>query len=278
MANVSDVTIAGEEAQVRGREEQRPTKGGSKRAQSKDMVARLDARVGSVEAFMASVDTRPNEMEQCFEGLEAEDNALREVVDMSAAKLEDAFKQELLAIHDRMFRDIRAYIDRELATIKEDVALCKRAAASGVTTTRDASKVDVPKPKTYNGSRSAKDVDNFLWGIEQYIEVMGITDEQTKVRTATHYLTDVAMLWWRRRYSDIGKGTCTIDTFDDFKRELKRQFYPENAEDEARGRLRRLKQSGSVRDYVKEFTSLVLEIPDMSDKDSLFFFMDGLQG
>ncbi|KAJ4717218.1 Retrotransposon protein, putative, Ty3-gypsy subclass [Melia azedarach] len=275
MANVSD---AGEEAQVRGREEQRPTKGGSKRAQSKDMVAGLDARVGSVEAFMASVDTRLDEMEQRFEGLEAEDNALCEVVDMSAAKLEDAFKQELLAIHDRMFRDIRAYIDRELATIKEDVALCKRAAASGVTTTRDAPRVDVPKPKTYNGSRSAKDVDNFLWGIEQYVEVMGITDEKTKVCTATHYLTDVAMLWWRRRYGDIGKGTCTIDTFDDFKRELKRQFYPENAEDEARGRLRRLKQSGSVRDYVKEFTSLVLEIPDMSDKDSLFFFMDGLQG
>ena len=118
MANVSDVTIAGEEVQVRGRDEQRPTKGGSKRAQSKDMVAGLDARVASVEAFVASVDSRLDEMEQRFDGLEAEDNALREVVEVSTAKLEDAFKQELLAVHDRMFRDIRAYIDRELATIK----------------------------------------------------------------------------------------------------------------------------------------------------------------
>ncbi|KAL4347716.1 hypothetical protein GQ457_17G007680 [Hibiscus cannabinus] len=85
------------------------------------------------------------------------------------------------------------------------------------------------------------------------------------------------MLWWRRRRHDIEKGTCTISTFDDFKRELKRQFYPENAEDEARARLRRLKQSGNIRDYIKEFTNLVLEIPDLSDKDSLFNFMDGLQ-
>ena len=32
-----------------------------------------------------------------------------------------------------------------------------------------------------------------------------------------------------------------------------------------------------IRDYVKDFTSLVLEIPDMSDEDALFYFMDGLQ-
>ena len=73
------------------------------------------------------------------------------------------------------------------------------------------------------------------------------------------------------------RGVCTIDTFDDFKRELKSQFFPVNAEEEAKGRLRRLKQMGSIRDYVKEFTTLLLEVPDTSDKDALFLFMDGLQ-
>ena len=106
---------------------------------------------------------------------------------------------------------------------------------------------------------------------------MGIDDEATKIQTATLYLTDTVMLWWRRRRTDIERGTCTISSFNEFKRELKRQFYPENVEDEARARLRRLKQSGSVRDYVKEFTTLVLEIPDLSNKDSLFYFIDGLQ-
>lgn len=33
----------------------------------------------------------------------------------------------------------------------------------------------------------------------------------------------------------------------------------------------------NIRDYIKEFIDLILEISDMFDKDSLFFFMDGLQ-
>ena len=33
---------------------------------------------------------------------------------------------------------------------------------------------------------------------------------------------------------------------------------------------------GSIRDYVKEFTTLTLEIPDLSDDDALFYFLDGL--
>ena len=46
-----------------------------------------------------------------------------------------------------------------------------------------------------------------------------------------------------------------------------------NAEEEARGRLRQLKQSSSV----KEFTTLLLEVPHTSDRYALFLFMDGLQ-
>jgi len=74
------------------------------------------------------------------------------------------------------------------------------------------------------------------------------------------------------------KGTYSINNWEEFKADLKRQFYPKNAEDEARGKLRRLTQKGSIRDYVKEFSELLLEIPDMGEKDSLFLFMDGLAG
>lgn len=43
-------------------------------------------------------------------------------------------------------------------------------------------------------------------------------------------------------------------------------------EKEARARLCRLKQKGSVRNYINEFTTLMLEISNMFDKDSLFYF------
>ncbi|KAL4318521.1 hypothetical protein GQ457_18G008050 [Hibiscus cannabinus] len=147
----------------------------------------------------------------------------------------------------------------------------------GPSTTVETRRVEVPRPRTFGGSRNAQEVDNFLYGLDQYLGAVGIVEDASKIQTASLYLTDTAMLWWRRRRNDIEKGTCTISTFDDFKKELKRQFYPENAEDEARAHLRRLKQSGSIRDYIKDFTNLVLEIPDLSDKDSLFYFMDGLQ-
>lgn len=38
-----------------------------------------------------------------------------------------------------------------------------------------------------------------------------------------------------------------------------------------------LKQVGSIREYIKDVTNLVLEIPGLSDKNSLFNFMNGLQ-
>nr|GEW25572.1 putative retrotransposon Gag domain, aspartic peptidase domain protein [Tanacetum cinerariifolium] len=59
--------------------------------------------------------------------------------------------------------------------------------------------------------------------------------------------------------------------------DFKKQFYPKNAKNDAKSRLRKIKQSGTIREYVKEFTILVLEISELFDQDSLFYFLDGLQ-
>ena len=49
------------------------------------------------------------------------------------------------------------------------------------------------------------------------------------------------------------KSICTIETWEDFKREIKRQFYPEDVAYLARKNMRHLKHTGSIRLYVKEF-------------------------
>nr|CAN80593.1 hypothetical protein VITISV_040475 [Vitis vinifera] len=143
--------------------------------------------------------------------------------------------------------------------------------------THEAPRVEVPKPHTFSGKRDAKELDNFLWHMERYFEAIALTDEAAKVRTVTLYLTDNATLWWRRRFADIERGTCTIDTWDAFKREIKRQFYPEDVAYLARKSLKRLKHTGSIREYVKEFSTLMLEIPNMAEEELLFNFMDNLQ-
>ena len=81
-----------------------------------------------------------------------------------------------------------------------------------------------------------------------------------------------------RRFIEIVKGTCTIDTWADFKREIKKQFYPEDVEYLAWKKIKYLKHTGLIHDYVKEFSSLMIEAPSMNEKALLFEFMDNLQG
>ncbi|GJY04097.1 ATP-binding cassette subfamily C member 8 [Tanacetum coccineum] len=105
-----------------------------------------------------------------------------------------------------------------------------------------------------------------------------LVDDASKIKIETRYLKNTMVLWWRRRYGDIERGTATIDTWAEFVADFKKQFYPENDRNEAKSRLGKLKQFEMIREYVEEFTTLVLEILELSDQDSLFYFLNGLQG
>ena len=161
--------------------------------------------------------------------------------------------------------------------LRQEVAIYKTALSARVMATQEAPRVEVPKPHTFSGQRDAKELDNYLWHMERYFEAIGFKDEATKVPTATLYLIDNATLWWRRKFLEVEKKTCIIDTWADFKREIKKQFYPENVEYMARKKIKHLKHTGSIRDYVKEFSSLMLEAPGMDEKVLVFNFMDNLQ-
>ncbi|RVW12932.1 hypothetical protein CK203_096852 [Vitis vinifera] len=148
---------------------------------------------------------------------------------------------------------LAARMDARDQEIRQELAIYKTTVSARVMATHEAPRVEVPKPHTFNGKRDAKELDNFLWHMERYFEAIALMDEATK------------------------RGTCTIDTWDAFKREIKRQFYPEDVAYLARKSLKRLKHTGSIREYVKEFSTLMLEIPNMAEEDLLFNFMDNLQ-
>ncbi|KAJ0512090.1 putative transcription factor interactor and regulator CCHC(Zn) family [Helianthus annuus] len=191
-------------------------------------------------------------------------------------ELTTLFKEEMSKLRNEVENSIRdchrSFLDLE-AKVKENKQVVVHSANTDLLTPR----VEIPKPSPFLGKREARAVDDFVWEMEQYLGGVQIKDDATKIKTASMYLKDTAALWWRRRYTDITKGTCTINTWAEFVQELKKQFYPVNAEHEARSKLRKLKHTGTLKDYVKEFTTLVLEIPDLSEKDSLFYFLDGLQ-
>ncbi|MBA0566932.1 hypothetical protein Golob_011704, partial [Gossypium lobatum] len=75
------------------------------------------------------------------------------------------------------------------------------------------------------------------------------------------------------RSTDEKRGGNVIGTLEDFQRELKKQFYPQYAEKEARAKLHSLTQQGTVQEHVRTFTMAeaesFAELGSMKDKFEL---------
>ncbi|KAK4409595.1 hypothetical protein Sango_0032500 [Sesamum angolense] len=113
----------------------------------------------------------------------------------------------------------------------------------------------IPEPKAYDGACDAKEVENFLFDMEQYLLAANVEDEVRKVSTATMYLTGDAKLWWRTKYAEIQANQVRLDTWALLREAIREQFFQENVEYNARQALRKLEHTGSVRDYVKAFSA-----------------------
>ncbi|KAE8674458.1 hypothetical protein F3Y22_tig00111754pilonHSYRG00072 [Hibiscus syriacus] len=148
---------------------------------------------------------------------------------------------------ESMYLATRAEIIREVKELKSELLVYKAAVLNGVTGEAQAPRprIDVPKPKEYKGSRNAQDVENFIWGMEQFFSGTGIGDDTTKVF---------------REYNPIG-------TWEEFVIELKEHFYPKNAVLEARAKLKQLRYDRSILEYVKNFTEIKIQIPDLGESE-----------
>ncbi|KAK3009255.1 hypothetical protein RJ639_014121 [Escallonia herrerae] len=199
-----------------------------------------------LEETMGDVKDRLGYVEQNLQTLE--DHVLEELESLKKVVMgQDELRTQFM----ELFANLQEQLDVVKVGVEEtrqEMAMCKRAIAGGAVITHSP-RVDTPKPKEFGSKRDAKELDNFIWYMERYFEGASITDKKAKVRTATLYLTDTATLWWRKKHNDIEKGLCTIDTWDVFKKEIKRQFYPENVTYEARKKLRELKHKCSIHDY-----------------------------
>ena len=82
---------------------------------------------------------------------------------------------------------------KELEEVKGKFAVYKAAATRGAVAIQLA-RVDLPWPREFKGEWSAKEVDNFLWSMEQYFGALGVYNNAFKVRTTSMYLVDIAIL------------------------------------------------------------------------------------
>ncbi|KAL0373619.1 UNVERIFIED_CONTAM: hypothetical protein Sradi_3277600 [Sesamum radiatum] len=95
-----------------------------------------------------------------------------------------------------------------------------------------------------------------------------------KVSITSMYLIGEAKLWRRYRLlDDASTNREKIETWEVLNKKLKDQFLFCNTSWVARESLRKLRHTGTVREFVKEFSSLMLDVRDMSEEDKLFKFM-----
>ena len=102
-------------------------------------------------------------------------------------------------------------------------------------------RVEASKPPAFKGVRDAQDVDNFLWHLENYFKCMRVRSDVNNINTTVLYLSESAMLWWKRKESDISKWTCALNTWEQFRVEFKKAFFPSNVVYEAKRKMRELR-------------------------------------
>ncbi|XP_006442944.2 uncharacterized protein LOC18048069 [Citrus clementina] len=92
--------------------------------------------------------------------------------------------------YDEFTMDELLTVCAEVEEVRSDWAWHKHtlSASPASTSTSDARCIDVSKPDTYDGTCNATIVDNFLFGLDQYFDAMGIRDEASKVGTTPIYL------------------------------------------------------------------------------------------
>lgn len=188
---------------------------------------------------------------------------------------------EMFHILKGMMEDMKGMVDarleiveRKVESVVQDLDIMKMAIREQAQDRSSSTKVRVPEPSHFGGVRNAKELENFLWDMESYFQAAKIPENE-KVSITSMYLTGDAKLWWRTRSTDEARRP--IESWEVLKKEMKEQFLPTNTSWLARDALKRLRHTGSVHEYVNEFSSLMLDIRGMSEEDKLYNFMSGLQ-
>ncbi len=117
------------------------------------------------------------------------------------------------------------------------------------------------RPENVNG----RNVRSRLTSIQKLIETAKTAPtEEQKTKFAVSYLIGDGLQWWE--LININKHN-SIYSFEDFKRELLKNFEPVHREINAKKALSNLKQMGelnSISSYNAEFSKWLLQVPTMA--------------
>jgi len=113
-------------------------------------------------------------------------------------------------------------------------------------------KLKIREPSTFDGDRD--NLTGWLAQLSVYFEILGWENnhDDDKTQYTTCLLRGDAMKWYTPYAEKVQAKSLT--TWEEYQNELSRQFGPVNARDEARAKIRKLKQGqSSMTDYWNDF-------------------------
>lgn len=199
------------------------------------------------------------------------DEASTSAIGSKPATLEEA--QQMVQV---MFTELQLGL-QQLETLKQEVAVARAAAGQNTSGSALPSGCKASPPAHFTGKRDSEAIDSWLFSCLQYFHLTGLTDEARQIQFAGTLLRGPALVWFRTMVSS-SELIQFINSWAKFSAELKLNFCPTNMPKLARDRLASLRQTTfAVRDYVRDFRTVCLDIPAMSEDEKLDRFVRGLK-
>jgi len=175
------------------------------------------------------------------------------------------------------FRDLMTLNSAMMKTIEN---LSQARAAAGIV----SKDIAEHSPKHFDGSGGPAKLEDWLREMNKVFVTVGCPND-LKVDQAAFYLSGAADLWWNANQEALREeheehfGEGTILGWDQFKKEIRREFFPEHLRKSKRAEFNELKQGNStVEEYYHKFMELSVFVAEerMSAKTLAARFEDGL--
>lgn len=115
-------------------------------------------------------------------------------------------------------------------------------------------------------------IDEWLFGIKSSFRAAGVPDN-LRLSVLVPYLKNSAY----RKLHKLNKEKGDNASWEEFEQILKNDYRVVDHQEKLKIKLRELKQVETVEKYVSKFTSLINQIDDLSEKDQILWFKEGLQ-
>jgi hypothetical protein len=181
-------------------------------------------------------------------------------------------------------------IQEENRQIRAALAQLQAAAAAAPTAASivDSSRpsVRVREPDKFDPTAQGASVRIWLFQLQNYFSVVGMTDDRARVNYAVTLLRGAALEWWRQittlaaSHETVHAGNPVVilpTTFAEFAQQIRARFELVTVNKFARTRLRHFKQYGSVADYTAKFLAVCAEIDDISTAEMCDRYLEGLK-